>query len=85
VDDVNDPTECASLSSSNVWQTAVNNCGSVGAPLYFILFQILGVFVLLNLMVAVITETFSLSKNAGTEVGLVTNTVLARAIPCKLA
>eukprot|EP00884_Botryococcus_braunii_P020692 jgi/Botrbrau1/7306/Bobra.247_3s0003.2 len=68
VEGVKDATTCTSISASNLWQTAVDNCGSVVAPLYFILFQILGVFVLLNLMVAVITETFSLSKNAGTEV-----------------
>lgn len=68
VNGVGDAAACRSISASNVWQTAVNNCGSLGAPVYFILFQILGVFVLLNLMVAVITETFSLSKNAGTEV-----------------
>lgn len=44
----------------------VNNCGSSMAPLYFISFQLLGQFLMLNLFVAVMLEFYS-RQQEGTE------------------
>lgn len=47
------------------WVTDVGTCGSAAAPLYFVAFQLVGTFVLLNIVIAVVLENFSVSKFTG--------------------
>ena len=51
--------------------TDVNNCGLRIAPLYFVAFITFGGFIMVNLIIAVVLENFSVSKKTGGhEVGL---------------
>lgn len=43
----------------------IDNCGVRWAPVYFVSFFILGAFVMLNLVIAVVLENFSSSKKSG--------------------
>ena len=40
----------------------IDNCGSKWAPLYFVSFFMLGAFIMLNLIIAVVLENFSNSR-----------------------
>lgn len=51
--------DAAVQESSGLCSAAVGDCGTWLAPLYFMAFTIIGSFVLLNLLVAVILENFS--------------------------
>ena len=53
--------------ASGLCTTAAGNCGSKGSIAYFIAFQLLGSFVFLNLVVAVILENFSSLGNLNPE------------------
>ncbi|KAK9816590.1 hypothetical protein WJX72_002338 [[Myrmecia] bisecta] len=59
---------CLADSSTNVWVTEVDNCGlSTISPIYFCSFQILGTFIMMNLVIAVVMENFSMSRDAGSK------------------
>ena len=45
----------------------IDNCGVRWAPIYFVSFFMLGAFIMLNLIIAVILENFSSSKNSSDE------------------
>eukprot|EP01025_Chloroclados_australasicus_P020054 TRINITY_DN21087_c0_g1_i1.p1 TRINITY_DN21087_c0_g1~~TRINITY_DN21087_c0_g1_i1.p1 ORF type:complete len:530 (-),score=83.48 TRINITY_DN21087_c0_g1_i1:316-1821(-) len=49
-------------SGPNVWVSDVNNCGISAAPMFFVMFTVCGAFIMLNLVVAVVLENFSISK-----------------------
>lgn len=56
-------TTCTAVGGT--WVSDVDNCGLVVAPLYFVAFTILGSFVMVNLIIAVVLENFSTSKKTG--------------------
>jgi len=57
--------------SSGLCGAELGNCGTIAAVPYFISFQILGTFIFVNLVVAVILENFKTMHNVNTELASV--------------